>query len=45
MGFPGGSTGKAPACQFRRVKRCGFYPWVGKIPWRRAWQPTQYSCL
>ena len=22
------------------VKRCGFDPWVGKIPWRRAWQPT-----
>ena len=20
-------------------------PWVGKIPWRRKWQPTQYSCL
>ena len=20
--------------------RCGFDPWVGKIPWRRAWQPT-----
>ena len=20
--------------------RCGFSPWVGKIPWRRAWQPT-----
>ena len=20
--------------------RCGFYPWVGKIPWRRKWQPT-----
>ena len=19
--------------------------WVGKIPWRRPWQPTQYSCL
>ena len=19
---------------------CGFNPWVGKIPWRRAWQPT-----
>jgi len=19
---------------------CGFDPWVGKIPWRRAWQPT-----
>ena len=21
-------------------KRCGFNPWVGKIPCRRAWQPT-----
>ena len=20
--------------------RPGFYPWVGKIPWKRAWQPT-----
>ena len=29
-----------PACQYRRLKRCGFDPWVGKIPWRRAWQPT-----
>ena len=23
-----------------RYKRCGFDPWVEKIPWRRAWQPT-----
>ena len=22
-----------------------FDPWVGKIPWRRAWQPLQYPCL
>ena len=22
------------------VKRCRFGPWVGKIPWRRAWKPT-----
>ena len=22
-----------------------FNPWVRKIPWRRAWQPTCYSCL
>ena len=22
------------------VKRCGFDPWVGKIPWSRAWQCT-----
>ena len=31
---------KEPACQCRRHKRCGFDPWVWKIPWRRAWQPT-----
>ena len=28
------------ACQCRRHKRCRFDPWVRKIPWRRAWQPT-----
>ena len=39
-GFPGGTSGKEPACYCRRRKRCGFYPWVGKIPWRRARQPT-----
>ena len=37
---PGGTSGKEPASQCRRHKRCGFDPWVGKIPWRRAWQPT-----
>ena len=21
-------------------RRCSFNPWVGKIPWRRKWQPT-----
>ena len=30
------------ACQFRRHKRHGFDPWVGKIPQRRAWQPFQH---
>ena len=29
-----------PACQCRRCKRLGFHPLIGKIPWRRAWQPT-----
>ena len=38
--FPGGTSGKEPDCQFRRLRRHGFDPWVGKIPWRRAWQPT-----
>ena len=23
------------------VQETGFDPWVGKIPWKRAWQPTQ----
>ena len=32
-------------CQCRRHTRCGFNPWVRKIPWRRKWQPLQYSCL
>ena len=30
-----------PTNQCKRHKRpCGFNPWVGKIPWRRACQPT-----
>ena len=36
-GFPGGTRGKEPACQCRRLV---FDPWVGKIPWSRNWQPT-----
>ena len=39
-GFPGGTSGKEPSCQRRRHKRLRFDPWVGKIPWRRAWRPT-----
>ena len=39
-GFPGGASGKEPVCQGRRPKRLRFNPWVGKIPWRRKWQPT-----
>ena len=30
-------SGKESTCQHRRQ---GFDPWVGKIPWRRKWQPT-----
>ena len=33
-------NGKACTYQSKRHKKCGFAPWVGKIPWRRAWQPT-----
>ena len=36
-GLPCGSVVKHSACQWRRH---GFDPWVGKISWRRKWQPT-----
>ena len=39
-GLPGSASGKEPACQCRRLKKCGFSLWIGKIPWSRAWQPT-----
>ena len=39
-GFPGDTSGKEPASQFKRGKRCGFNPWVRKISWRRNWQHT-----
>ena len=39
-GFAGGTGGKESTCHFRRHERPGFDPSVGKIPWRRAQQPT-----
>ena len=39
-GFPGGTGGKEPTCQCRRQRRCRFNPWIWKIFWRRACQPT-----
>ena len=43
--FPGGASDKEPTCQLRRRKSRGFDPWVGKIPLRRAWQPTPVFLL
>ena len=37
-GFPGGTSGEEPSCQRRTHERCGFDPWVRKIPWKRKWQ-------
>ena len=39
-GFPGGTSGKESTYKCRRRKRHVFVPWVWKISWRRAWQPT-----
>ena len=44
-GFPGSPSGKEPICQCRRFKSHQLNPWVGKIPWRRTWQPTPVFCL
>ena len=38
--YSGGASGEDPTCQCRRHKRREFHPWVGKIRWKRAWQPT-----
>ena len=40
LGLPTRLSGKESAGQCRRRKRFGFSPWVGKIPWRRKWQPS-----
>ena len=45
LSFPGGVSGKELAYKRRRLKRCGFNPCVGKIPRRRAWQPTPVFLL
>ena len=43
--FPGGASGKEPACQCRRGKGRRFNPWEGEIPWSRKWQPTPVFLL
>ena len=38
-------SGKESTCQYRRHERCGFDPWVGKIPGVGNGNLLQYSCL
>ena len=40
LGLPSGTSGKEPACQCKNCNKCGFNPWVRKIPRRRSWQLT-----
>ena len=37
IGFPRQLSGRESVCQYRRRR---FDPWVGKILWRRKWQPV-----
>ena len=43
MELPSWCRGKEFACQWRRHKRHWFNPRVGKIPWRKEWQPATVS--
>ena len=47
LGFPGSSSGKEPACQYRRLKRrsADLTPGLGKSPGGGHGNPFQYSCL
>ena len=40
----GGPNGKELACRCRRLKRCGFDPWIRKVPGEENGNPLQYSC-
>ena len=40
LSFPGGSVGKESASNAGNAGRRESDPWVGKFPWRKAWQPT-----
>ena len=44
MGFPSGASVKNLPANAGDI-RDGFNTWIGKMPWRSAWQPSQYSCL
>ena len=39
-GFPGGASGRELTCIAGDIMKHRFNPWIRKIPWRRAWQPT-----
>ena len=39
-GLPRWQSGKESTCQGRSCRRRRFSTWVGKILWRRKWQPT-----
>ena len=40
-----GTSGKEPACQFRRLRRCGYNSWSGRSPGGGSGNSLQYSCL
>jgi len=45
MGFPEGTSGKEPACQYRRLRDGGLIPGLGRSLEGGHGDPLQYSCL
>ena len=49
LGFPSGASGKEPACQYKRRKKCirivDSVPRLGRAPARGYGNPLQYSCV
>ena len=45
MGFPGGASGKEPACQCRGHKDVSLIPVLGRSPGGGHDNQLQYSCL
>ena len=44
-GFSGGSAVKNLPAMQEDAGGNWFHPWVGKMPWRKAWQPTPVFLL
>ena len=44
-GLPRWWSSKESTCQCSRLRRCGFNPLVGKIPWKKKWQSTPVFLL
>ena len=44
-GFPGGTSGKEPACHAGDVRDAGSTPGSGRSPGGGHGNPLQYSCL
>ena len=40
LGFAWWLSGQNVCQQWKRHRRCMFHLWMGKVPWRREWQPT-----
>ena len=45
VSFPGGTSGEEPPYLCSRHKTPEIDPWVRKMLWRRAWQPTPVFLL